>query len=197
MKTKKGIVVIVLAAALVVWMVGIVSANSITWELDQNGIMYKGDHTEAGSVTILAEGSQVWKSENPATPDGGVYFSAETWTGRLTTTVTDYTVDIGYTTDGLDFTSNGGDTGGHDYFSNGGSYWYLDANGFTVPQGKSLALKVTATSALTVTTDGTSCVIWPEDQPNYPVPELPTIILMSAGLLALMGYVGYRRRNNK
>ena len=196
MKTKKGIVVIVLAAALMVWMVGIVSAYSITWELDQNGIMYKGDHTETGSVGISAGGSQVWRSENAATPDGGVYFSAKTWQGRLamTTTVEDYTVDIGYSNaDGSGFTSNGV-TGGH---NSGASNFYITANGFTVPQGKYLALNVTATSALTVTTEGSSHVTWPLDTPDYPVPELPTIILTSTGLLALLGYVVYRRRNNK
>ena len=92
MKTKKGIIAIVLAAALLISMAGIVSAYSITWELDQNGIMYKGDHTEIGSVTILAEDSKVWRSENAATPDGGVYFSAKTWQGRLTTTWTELDV---------------------------------------------------------------------------------------------------------
>jgi len=37
----------------------------------------------------------------------------------------------------------------------------------------------------------------PPTDPGWPVPELSTILLMSIGLLALMGYVVYRRRNNK
>lgn len=43
-----------------------------------------------------------------------------------------------------------------------------------------------------------SRIISPSTDPGYPVPELSTIILMSTGLLVLMGYVVYsRRRNNK
>ena len=35
----------------------------------------------------------------------------------------------------------------------------------------------------------------PEADPGYPTPELPTIILMSVGLLGLGGYVWFKRRN--
>jgi hypothetical protein len=46
--------------------------------------------------------------------------------------------------------------------------------------------------------DTPSRIIGPTNDPGYPVPELSTIILMSTGLLVLMGYVVYsRRRNNK
>ena len=55
---------------------------------------------------------------------------------------------------------------------------------------------------------GGACVAFDTDGDGYydtcrcmkgedPVSELPTIILMSTGLLALFGYVVYRRRNNK
>lgn len=47
-------------------------------------------------------------------------------------------------------------------------------------------------------TDARSRVKSPTTDPGFPVPELPTIILTSTGLLALVGYVVYsRRRNNK
>lgn len=35
-----------------------------------------------------------------------------------------------------------------------------------------------------------------KDEPENPVPELPTIVLFSIGLIALAGYVGLRRRKN-
>ncbi len=48
-KTKKGIVAFLLAAAVLVSMVGMASANSITWDLDSGTplIMYQDVHTES------------------------------------------------------------------------------------------------------------------------------------------------------
>ncbi len=71
------------------------------------------------------------------------------------------------------------------------------ANGFTVPNGKYIAFKIKASGAsFTVTTIGNSYVTWPGATPDYPVPELPTIVLMSTGLLALAGFVVYSRSRN-
>jgi hypothetical protein len=44
-------------------------------------------------------------------------------------------------------------------------------------------------------TDSDSYITSPSSDPGYPVPELPTIILFSAGLLILAGYVYMGRRN--
>jgi hypothetical protein len=204
-KTKKGIVAFLLAAALLISMVGMASANSIKWDLDNNGVMYSGTHTETGSVTITQTNSQVWRAENDAKPAGGVYFPAEIWQGRLTTNedlAGKYTVDIGYSdAGGTNFNSNGVTGSQTEYKSSqGASLFNIDADGFTVPQNKYLALKVinTGDPSFTVTTTGNSYVVWPGETPVYPYPELPTIILMSTGLLALLGFVVYsRRRNNK
>lgn len=42
-----------------------------------------------------------------------------------------------------------------------------------------------------------SRLVSPSTDPGYPVPELPTIVLMSVGLLALLGYVGWRRKKKE
>jgi MYXO-CTERM domain-containing protein len=205
---KKGISVVVLAAILMVSMVGIASAASITWDLDSEEIaagVYEmektggsGDDGQTGNVSITSGSSVIWRADEAAQCD--VYFENETWNGQLsnfsTPGVTDYTVDIGYCDeDGSNFTSNG-KTGGHDYFSGGASYFHIEANGFTVPHGTYLALNVTGgSSSMTVYTNETSSVTWPPEDPAYPVPELPTIVLTGAGLLALAGFVGLRRRN--
>lgn len=97
-----------------------------------------------------------------------------------------HSVEIGYCdANRQNFQSNG---------SSGGIVTYsfsIVANGFTVPQGKHLALRVNAVGvAQTVTTDGDSYVEYPEDTPAYPVPEFATIVLFSTGLIVLAGYMG-------
>ena len=207
-KTKKGIVAFLLAAVLLVSMVGMASANSIKWDLDSGTplIMWKPDHTESGSVSFGDGDIKVWRADTSAVPDEGVYFLSEQWQGRLTTNedlAGKYTVDIGYSNaDGSGFVSNGVTGSQTSYNSGMGASNFAigtttGANGFTVPQGKYLALKVTASGAsFTVTTTGNSYVVWPKDDPDYPYPELSTLVLLSVGLLTLIGYVGLRRRRN-
>ena len=77
----------------------------------------------------------------------------------------------------------------------------LNANAIPISTGEYLAAKVSNTGSDTfwLKTEGQGhCdITYPPDTPDYPFPELPTIILMSAGLIALFGYVVYRRRNTK
>ena len=199
---KKSIVVCLLAAALLVSMVGMASAD-VTWDLDDDGVMYKEPHSETDSVTVTSGSSYVWRAEYPAQPAEGVCFpSGRVWgaflevSENLTGKCTAY---FGYW-DGSTFHTTG-NSGTHWSYN---SYWHrndlsISSQEFTVPHGNYLALKIenTGDSSFTVTTDGDSECKWSEDTPPYPVPELPTIILMSTGLLALFGYVAYRRRNNK
>ncbi|CAD6493715.1 MAG: hypothetical protein LAKADJCE_00566 [Candidatus Argoarchaeum ethanivorans] len=42
----------------------------------------------------------------------------------------------------------------------------------------------------------TACLDPSETEPLPPVPELPTIVLFSAALIALAGYIGLRRQKN-
>lgn len=214
-KTKKGIVAFLLTAALLVSAVGTASANSIDWDLDEvdgsgHYVMWEPvAHTEDGSVVIASGTHKTWRADQSAIPVGGVWFSSEVWQGRLTTNENldgvggngSYTADIGYSdADGSGFVSNGVTGSQSEYLvSHGASLAYIDANEFTVPQGKYLALRIsnTGASSFTVTTAGNSYALWPLDDPLYPYPELSTLVLLSFGLLALFGYVGYRRRNNK
>jgi len=43
-------------------------------------------------------------------------------------------------------------------------------------------------------TGGKTTISSPSADPGYPVPEMGTLALFSVGLLALVGYVAYRRR---
>ena len=80
----------------------------------------------------------------------------------------------------------------------------LDSDGnqdFSVGQRLAVNMSYTGTGILTIDYDGAQAnthVDSPSTDPGFPVPEQPTIILTSTGLLALAGYVLYsRRRNNK
>ena len=62
--------------------------------------------------------------------------------------------------------------------------WWTDA-----PGGKNLRIYYKAE------TDRDSYITSPPSDPGYPVPELPTLVLFSAGLLILAGYAYMGRRN--
>ena len=50
------------------------------------------------------------------------------------------------------------------------------------------------TTGLTVNCNGTSTFTSPSSDPGFPVPEMSSLALFSVGLIALAGYVVYRRR---
>jgi hypothetical protein len=179
------------------------SLGAQTWYLHDDDVMYKGvTDNDAGEVLIGAGGSNIWISDEAATTD--VTFSSSAWTGQVVFTSAPtgggsphtFTVDIGYSTDGSDFTAGGPDAtltgdGSATVFT-----YSTDAASFTVTDGEYLALRITnnSSSGYTVTTGG----VWsytdsPSDDPGYPVPELATIILLGSGLLALVGYLWFRR----
>ena len=199
-KTKKGIVALILAAALLVSMVGMASANSQTWDLDSDDLMYKTANAESGTKTISASGSNRWTADQAA--QCACTFQAVNWDLTLERTNSDsgqqFKAEVGIW-DGGTFTSKGNAIGS---FSGASTYINLKigVSTFTVPKDGYLALKITEQSGQSLivkTYLGCSHLSCPRDEPDYPVPELPTIILMSTGLLALFGYVVYRRRNTK
>ena len=203
-KTKKGIVAFILAAALLVSIVGIGIADpDVTWAFDKDVIMYRQPHTESGEVSIAAGASTIWPAANSAQVDEGVPFTAQTWSGQLEakepSTDKKCTVEIGIY-DGSSFTPKGtsseivlNNTAGQGVLIIG-----LSVSAFTVPKNQWLAARVhnTGTKSFTLVTDGSCYVTYPPDT-NYPYPELSTLVLLSIGLLTLIGYVGLRRRNNK
>ena len=180
-------------------------AASQTWYLTDiasgtNYIMNKGSSGGGGTPIVIpskAGAYEIWQANEAASVTLG--FQAGTWTGDLHQAGGDYVspvqVDIGVW-DGSGFTSYGYDSG---YVSTTEPTWSfaISASDFNVPVGQHLAFKVLNNSSqpnrdLEVATDGTSFVTSPDTDPGYPVPELPTIILLGAGLACLGGYVAFK-----
>ena len=197
-KTKKSIIVFLLAAAL---LISVVSGLSQTWDFNNDDKMYKGVHTETGTETINIGASNIWTAEHDAEVDVG--FNAETWNGQLECTSPSankkFTVEIGIW-GGSSFIPKGKSAETIlDHASGFGKVYSLTASAFTVPTNDWLAVRVnnTGTENFVLKTDGSCFITYPYDEPDYPYPELSTLVLLSFGLLALFGYVVYRRRNNK
>ena len=219
-KTKKGIVAFLLAAALLVSMVGMVSAQSQTWYLSSTGgpgengkVMYKGSQ-DGGTANVKFEESTQRDFNANASAACDLTFTAGTWEGQLERIYEagskegkDYRAEIGVLVGGT-FTPI---TGVDDAFTGTDTIdtFSIAADAIDISTGQYLALRIKNRHPMgedpndmyIVTVNSNSWVMHPLDDPDYPVPELPTIILMSTGLLALFGYVAYSRSrrmgNNK
>ena len=178
------------------------------WYLSSDGarygdyVMYKGSQSgSTDDVTLVAGTTRCWIADNPAAHD--ITFGEGDWTGRLRKSlslalVVTYTVSIGYwDVSGDNFVSEGSDTGSFAFLDTTSNFTIADVPSFTVKQGDYLALQVENTMELTditlVTEDDDNYVTYPEDQPTYPVPELPTIVLLATGLVFLAGYLGLKK----
>ena len=184
-----------LAVTLLIGLSSVALAATQTWDLDSDSIMYKGTHSESGTVPINVGNNNVWRAENAAEVD--VPFTADTWYGLLKCQSADsnkkFTVSIGVW-NGSSFNAYG--TSSEYSFSSTSVFYFLSVSAFTVPQGQWLACKVANTGSVnfTIVTDGTSAVNYPPDEPDYPIPELPTIVILASGLAGLAGYLGFKRR---
>ncbi|NIA11620.1 MAG: hypothetical protein GWP10_18345 [Nitrospiraceae bacterium] len=198
---------IILALVMVSATAQMVSANAgrQTWYLSSdhttgnNNTMYKGSQSGGTSgVKIYSGNSVIWVANQSAQCDVG--FARGNWNGRLKkpwrTRSKPFNVAIGVW-DGSSFTSYGnmdGDFGG----GKDNAFFTILASQFDVLEGQYLAFNVTNTGSRNftiVTKCGLSHVKSPCSDPGYPVPELPTLVLVSAGLLMLVGYVYMGRRN--
>ena len=226
-RIKKGIVVCLLTATLLVSMVGMASAqDNIYWYLRSYDpgvtgadceIYKESGYGPAGSVTITSGETKIWVANEPASVD--VPFGTYKWGAALDYTDQQhgYYLDAGETItikigsldpDTGDFTEAMSATeDGSGSAEEGESSTYKEITpglSWTVPTGHYLALKLTMSGG-SVKVDvhdtgggnSASYIKCMGGCSEYPVPELSTIILTSAGLLALLGYVGYRRRNDK
>ncbi|MCD6207163.1 MAG: hypothetical protein J7J06_04125 [Methanosarcinales archaeon] len=187
---KRSIVATILAATVLVSMVGMASAN--VWHLDNDNVMYQeAGHMESGNVTIDAGNSSVWRANNSAIPDDGVHFDGDMWFTLLVTGDGDQcNVSIGHCNGAMsNFTkcvectnlNTPGIISAH--FNLG--------DGFTVPHGKYLALNITATTSTTIKTKDGYSYVSTCDTP-YPTPELATIAFVGIGLIGLVA-LGRRR----
>ena len=186
-----------------------------TWYLDDtsadgNYFMYREDTTQTAATVEIANLAQAkWRADEAA--DGDVSFPAGDW---------NVFVHLDPAPDNNDdFT---GKIGMFDYWGSGGSWQSPDADwqgdgttqdfqatlslgSFTVDDGKHLWFGITNMNntgppSLQLKVGSTySVVISPATDPGYPVPELPTIVLVTVGLVMLGGYyvVGRRRLNHK
>ena len=214
---KKSIVVFLLTAALLVSMVGMASASSVTWYPTDNSTsvpgvadywMTRGERSgQTGTFHWIQSGeSKLWIANESAevdctfcgTADWRVVldYSGEGEGGWLDAGET-LTVKIGTFNTGTGFTEKCSESQ-----SGGEMGWMLfkTCPEFTVLEGDYLAFQILMAdgSAVKLDQSGTNTNLRsPVCGDPYPVPELPTIILMSTGLLALLGYAVYRRRNNK
>ena len=218
MKTKKSIGAFILAAVLLLSMVGMASAASQGWYLKDSGGATGADYemqrtSGHGSAYVeMTDESKIWSANEPTAE--GVSFGTGTWTGLI-----DYIdpgeggfldegetmkVEIGSLsspggafTPAMEMTENGP--------SPGTSISVAPGSEFIVPKDHYLALRLTVSGTVSGTVrvevnggpPGASYIQSPEVDPGYPYPELSTLVLLSFGLLVLTGYVGYKRRNNK
>ncbi|MBC8382226.1 MAG: T9SS type A sorting domain-containing protein, partial [Candidatus Cloacimonetes bacterium] len=147
------------------------------WWLYSDDKMYRDDFTKAGgSVTISGSSSNIWIADQAALTD--INFSgSDTWTGQLVFTSAPtggvsphtFTVEIGSSTNGSDFTAGGPDAtitgdGSATVFT-----FTTDASAFSVTTGKYLALKITSNDAeYSVRTGGAwSYTSSPESSTDY------------------------------
>ena len=167
------------------------------WWLNADNSMYEGNMQKGpGTVTIAASDSHIWISDQAA--QCAVTFSNDVWTGQVVfgpaPAAGSIKVEIGSSTNGSDFTAGGPDAtiGGSTVLT-----YTTDTASFTVPNTKYLAMKITnnSGSSYDVTTGGAWSYTSNPDTgaPNYPTPELPTIILSARGLAGLGGYFGLRK----
>ena len=211
---KKGIVVCLLAAALLVSMVGMASAGNQYWNLKDTGgatgadyEMQKGSGYGTNYVGMTDE-SKIWSADEAASVDGGVSFGTGTWRGAVA-----YCSDQqgGFLDDGETMKVEIGSLSPDGAFTSAMEMTDTDWAGatsinvapgseFIVPKDHYLALKLTVAGyvRVAISNDGEggseSYTKSPSVDPGYPVPELSTLVLLSFGLLALLGYVVLRKR---
>ena len=165
--------------------------------------MYKGDHTKtAATVPVADDGSEIWRADEAATVNVG--FPANTWTGHITFDAnsddTAVRVYVGKW-DSENFTpsdeSEFADVSGSSDFS-------ISASSFNVPETKWLAYKiedydaVADSNSVVVSVGGNnSYVSSPSSDPGYPIPELPTIVLIGVGLVCLIGYISWKQHHRR
>jgi hypothetical protein len=175
-----------------------------SWYLHNDSEMYKGNQTKPqGNITINHSDTHIWIADFPALTDVTFPVNGNNWTGQITFVSVPadgdtFKVEIGNSSGGTDFTLGGPQAtltgnGSKNVFS-----FETTAAAFTVPAGKYLALNLTNDNTgydyKVQTGMAWSYVSSPETDPGYSIPEWSTLILVSAGLLVLTGYLWLRKK---
>lgn len=221
MDTRRSVFVIVSAVILLVSLVGTASALNQTWYMLNTGSGATGADYEmqkdGGEGTTLyveidKDVSKIWAADQAVAVDGGIDMNA-VWTGNIRLYVTQYgthsaslQVDIGVLSSVGGFTLKDSNSDSWDTTGIKNMPLSFTLDDLALAKDEYLALKLTNTHGTNWvrihTADGgdksPSYITYPLNNPDYPVPELSTLLLTSVGMLMLGGFVVYsRRRNNK
>lgn len=173
------------------WFLWETSLDTDLYEMKKGSVDYPGP----SSVSITTTSSVVWRADQTSQ---GCTFPAGTWDGEIflkeEPSSGTITLDVG-SWDGS-FHSNG-NTQSPDP-TVGSNDISISADQFSVYSGDYLAFKVTNNTSGTIVVDcdfaDQSYLTSPTSDPGYPIPELPTIVLLTTGLVCLAGYFGLKRR---
>ena len=214
-KRRSGLLVVVLALVLLFSVVSMASATQ-TWYMKDGGStttgadneMQKGSGKGTTYVEIAISGSKIWAADQKVAVDG--IDMSGSWSARVRVYApgaASLQVDIGVLSSGGSFTSKATDT--ESGTPTGVANWdfSFSPGDLTLAKDEYLALKLTNTHDTNLINIWTkhdseplspSYLIFDNDDPAYPVPELSTLLLTSVGVLMLGGFIIYsRRRTNK
>lgn len=215
-KRRSGLLVVVLVVVLLFSMVGMAIADQ-TWYMKDTASgatgadyeMQKGSGVGSGLLQIVTSASKIWAADQAVAVDGGIDMS-DSWTGQVRVYAdgdASLQVDIGVLSSSGSFTSKGTDTLSGSPTGVENWAFSLSPEDLTLAKDEYLALKLTNThdtNSINIWTKhdtepfSPSYLIFANDDPAYPVPELSTLLLTSVGVLMLGGFVIYsRRRTNK
>ena len=200
---QRGAIICFAICLLLVSMVALTSAASQTWYLSGKGDGTVKDHTmyrgslqgTSGEKRLSFQEVYTWRADENASTD--VTFAPGTWVINIYKKGTEakpFSAYIGVLNDSV-FTAYGTYS---DHVSPGSNTFNISTSSFTVHEGEWLAYRMIYTGgsgSMTIVTAGGLCNITsPPGSGDYPIPEVSTIVLFGVGLLALVGYVGYRKR---
>jgi hypothetical protein len=181
------------------------------FQMEKNG--GPGDGTQSGQVIVPTGEQAIWVADQMAMAD--VTFTNGDWVVDLVTDA-DWGVlgdlcfvEIGQW-DGAAFFQllpSGSYSFTYDFIPIGGQVGLVkvvvQTGALTVDDGKWLAVRITNQDPnpnghiiYTGEKEFASCVSSPQTDPGYPLPELATGILLGAGILALGGFILFRRRKS-
>ena len=122
------------------------------WWINSDSKMYKDDRSKSiNSISLNSGSSNIWTADQATLMD--IEFSGgDTWTGQIVFTSAPesdhtFTIEIGSSTDGSDFTAGGPDATINGNGSATVFTYTTDASGFTVTTGNYLALRITNNSS--------------------------------------------------